>query len=249
MLLSCKLYYLLMNKYVIYREDVFTGLDRVPTASIDLAIVDPPYFVLTSGKVAREEAEKYPEYQWDKFPSVHDYASFTSKWFSLLRTKMKNNSYIFIFWSQKYQSLGHEIFEPARTLIWEYDNLLNSPKGDFTYDYEPIFVIKIGKPKLALRSKSVLRFTKPQSNFKSDKAVYPTQKPRPLIAHLLRAVGLPKGSLVLDCFQGSGVTGEQALLQKLNYIGIDKDPSSEKIATELLLCASNARTLLDQEEK
>ena len=79
-----------------------------------------------------------------------------------------------------------------------------------------------------------MNFTKPQSNFKSDKAVYPTQKPRKLVAHLLDVVGLPKGSLVLDCFQGSGIVGEQALKLGYKYIGIDYNDDSIKVSSEIL---------------
>ena len=232
------------DRYTMLHNDVFTALDTLSSNSAALCITDPPYFVLTKGKVAREEAARYPEYHWDKFKSISDFTNFTERWFELLKTKMQDDSYIFIFWSQKYLSLGHKIFNPHRVLIWAYSNLLNSPKGDFVYDYEPIFVIKKGKPKLSLRSLSVLHYTKPQRNFKCDKAVYPTQKPRALIAHLLRSVGLPKGATVLDCFQGSGVVGEQALLVGYNFIGIDKDPDSIKTATELLTEASKVRTLL-----
>lgn len=235
----------MMDRYKILHNDVITALDTISAGSIDLTITDPPYFVLTSGKVAREEAQMYPEYEWDKFVSLNAFAAFTEKWFSILKTKMRDNSFIFVFWSQKYLSLGHEIFKPDRTLIWSYDNLLNSPKGDFVFDYEPIFVVKKGKPRLAQRSMSVLNFTKPQSNFKYDKAVYPTQKPRALLAHLLRSAGLSKGATVLDCFMGSGVTGEQALLQGLNFVGIDKDENSVNIATELLEKAKAVKTLLD----
>ena len=234
-----------MERYTLYQDDVFAGLDKVATGSVDLCIVDPPYCALAAGRVAREENKNYPEYEWDKFPSISAFSAFTEKWFALLKTKMKDNSYIFIFWSQKHMSLGHQIFKPDRTLIWQYSNLVFKPKGDWQYTYEPIFVIKKGRPQLALTSPSVLSFTKPQANYVTDRAVYPTQKPRALIAHLLRTVGLPKDSLVLDCFQGSGVVGEQSLLAGYKYIGIDKDDNSMAVSKVLLDAASKVRTLLD----
>ena len=221
--------------YSVLHGSVFDKLDTLPDESIDLCITDPPYFVMPKGRVAREENRNYKVNEWDDFSSMGHFTEFTKKWFDLLYKKMKPNSFTFIFWSQKHFLLGTQIFNPSRMLVWSYSNLISPPqKGMFTYDYEPIFVIMKGNPKLAKHSKTIMNFTKPQSNFKSDKAIYPTQKPRKLVAHLLDVVGLPKGSLVLDCFQGSGIVGEQALKLGYKYIGIDNSDDSIEVSREIL---------------
>lgn len=222
--------------YTFYNGDILEQLSNVPNESVDLVITDPPYGVLRDGKTGWGLG--YKPADWDVFSSQEKFTEFTKAWFNKLRTKLKPNSYIFIFWSQKYLHLGLDIFKPHRTIIWRYNNLINNPKGDFAYDYEPIFVIKVGEPRLSGTSRAVLEYSKPQSNFVKDKAIYPTQKPRALISHLLDVVGLPKGALVMDCFQGSGVVGEQAVLKGYDYIGIDSSEDSQKISERLLSIAS-----------
>ena len=221
----------MVGKHTVYIDDVLEGLDKVKSNSIDLIITDPPYGVLKNGKTGWGLG--YKPANWDIFPSEAALRVFTEQWFNVLKTKAKRNTFIFIFWSQKYLAMGQEIFRPHRTLIWRYNNLINNPKGDFAYDYEPVFLVKVGEPKLKKTSRSVLEFSKPQTNFIKDQAIYPTQKPRALIAHLLDVVGLQPESIVLDCFQGSGVVGEQSILKGLNYIGIDNSEDS-RTTSEML---------------
>ena len=54
---------------------------------------------------------------------------------------------------------------------------------------------------------------------------HPTVKPVDLIRHYVRLI-TPPGGTVLDCFAGSGTTGEAAMLEKLDCILIERDPKS-----------------------
>jgi DNA modification methylase len=58
---------------------------------------------------------------------------------------------------------------------------------------------------------------------------HPTQKPVPLMEWLIKLV-TPKNGIVLDCFMGSGSTGEAA--REYNFIGIEKEQEYLKIAKE-----------------
>jgi DNA modification methylase len=53
--------------------------------------------------------------------------------------------------------------------------------------------------------------------------VHPTQKPTELLRKLLTMI-VPRGGTVLDPFAGSGAVGVAALLEGINYIGIEVDP-------------------------
>ena len=57
---------------------------------------------------------------------------------------------------------------------------------------------------------------------------YPTQKPEALLERIVKASS-NEGSIVLDCFMGSGTT--QAVAQKLGrkWIGIDKNPNAIEV--------------------
>lgn len=182
----------------------------------DLIITDPPYFVLPKGKGG-------DTFSWDCFESEDAFFDFTRSWFNKYYTLLKDDSFMFIFWSQKYFKEGMEIFKPDRVLIWQYPNLINGGGKEFAYDYEPIFVIKKGKPKLIPgRHNCVLNFVKPQSNFNVNKAMYPTQKPVLLIEHLLSIVEGPI-TCCLDMFVGGGTTMVACKNKGIDCIGIDKE--------------------------
>lgn len=191
--------------------DCLEVIKHIPDSSIDMILTDPPYGVLPQGK-------GQDRFNWDNI----DIKKFTDNWFNLFWDKLKLDTFFYIFWSQKYLKLGFEIFNPNRLLIWNYENLILKPTGDFAYDYEPIFVIKKGTPKLKVRGKHgcVLRYTKPQSNFKKDRLMHPAQKPLELIKKLIY-ISSNKNDIILDPFCGSGTTPVGAKELKRRYIGID----------------------------
>ena len=165
----------------IINDDCLNVLNNI--RNVDLIITDPPYFVIPKGKKTNNG---YDNFKWDNFDNMDHFLKFTKEWFDLCYKKLNNDSFMYIFWSQKYFSYGFEIFNPNRVLLWHYRNLVIGGNGDFAYDYEPIFVIKKGNPKLIKgKHSSILNFTKPQSNFKADKMVHPTQKPLKLIEYLI----------------------------------------------------------------
>lgn len=58
---------------------------------------------------------------------------------------------------------------------------------------------------------------------------HPTVKPTKLMRWLVRLI-CPKGGTVLDPFMGSGTTGCAAVDEKINFIGIERDPEYARIA-------------------
>ncbi|MHA1868722.1 MAG: DNA-methyltransferase [Candidatus Heimdallarchaeaceae archaeon] len=212
----------------IYNIDCLEGMRLIENESIDLILTDPPYGVLPKGKIMRNK--KVDKFEWDNVNLVQ----FTKKWFELAYKKLKNNSFMFIFWSQKYFREGFEIFNPNRVIFWRYNNLINNPQGDFAYDYEPIFVVKKGNPKLIPGKHSCdLEFTKPQSNFKKNKLVHPAQKPLELIKHLI-TISSKKNDIVLDMFLGSGTTTIACKQLERRFVGFEINPEYTKINKERL---------------
>ena len=60
--------------------------------------------------------------------------------------------------------------------------------------------------------------------------VHPTVKPLALMRYLVRLV-TRKGGVVLDPFMGSGTTGVAAIQECMNFVGIERDPHYQKIAS------------------
>ena len=63
------------------------------------------------------------------------------------------------------------------------------------------------------------------------KLVHPTEKPVDLLRALIVACTKPN-DVVLDCFMGSGSTGEASLLSNRKFIGIELDKGYFDIAKE-----------------
>lgn len=201
--------------------------------NVDCIITDPPYFVIPKGKKTSKGIDNF---QWDNFGTLDEFSTFTKKWFELCCNKLNEDSFMYVFWSQKYFNLGIEIFKPNRVLLWHYKNLVLGGNGDFAYDYEPIFVIKKGNPKLIKGKHScILEYTKPQSNFKCDKLRHPTQKPLKLIEYLISISGIRSGGIILDPFGGSGTTALASKNLNYNYITIEKSLNYVNIIHQRLM--------------
>ena len=206
-------------------------LDIEPIDNVGLIITDPPYYVIPKGKTTTKGKDNFT---WDNFESKEVFLDFTKKWFEKYYDMLDDNSFMYIFWSQKYLLEGLNIFKPSRTILWHYKNLVLGGNGDFCYDYEPIFVVKKGNPKLKPgKHSSILEFTKPQSNFKKDKLIHPTQKPLELIKHLI-SISDFKGK-VLDPFGGSGTTSLASTILGYESVYIEKEVTYYNCATYRVL--------------
>ena len=67
---------------------------------------------------------------------------------------------------------------------------------------------------------------------------HPTVKPIDLMRYLVRLV-TPKDGVVLDPFMGSGSTGCAAMLEGINFIGIDITPEYVEIARRRIIHCLN----------
>lgn len=206
-------------------------LNIEPIDDVGLIITDPPYYVIPKGKTTTKGKDNFT---WDNFKDLDDFLCFSEKWFQKYYDMLNNDSFMFIFWSQKYLLEGLNLFKPSRTVMWHYKNLVLGGNGDFAYDYEPIFVVKKGNPKLkAGKHSSILEFTKPQSNFKKDKLIHPTQKPLELIKHLI-SISDFKGK-ILDPFGGSGTTSLASTILDYESVYIEKEISYYNLASYRIL--------------
>ena len=66
-----------------------------------------------------------------------------------------------------------------------------------------------------------------------ERTGYPTQKPLAILERIVRVHSNP-GDLVLDCFAGSGTTGEAAVRNHRPYLLIDNNPKATQIAARRL---------------
>ena len=72
----------------------------------------------------------------------------------------------------------------------------------------------------------------------STNRLHTCQKPVKILARLIRVSCRPGGT-VLDCFMGSGSTGEAAMLEGRSFIGIERDAGYFEIARKRLETVNN----------
>jgi site-specific DNA-methyltransferase (adenine-specific) len=100
---------------------------------------------------------------------------------------------------------------------------------------------KCGKcGKFLVASANICKCEEPERVGISNKNNHPTVKPTDLMAYLIRLV-TPKGGIVLDPFMGSGSTGKAAVIEGMEFIGIEREEEYYEIAKQRIENETNKR--------
>jgi len=221
-----------MNTNVIYNEDCVKGMKRIPNESIDLIVTDPPY------NLGRFEGDNFTE---------KEFKEFTLKWLNeCYRILKKNKLLFFTFWSdgmyEMYNLIKQTDFNFIQTLIWYYPNISGfKGKKQYTRTFDPIFVLSKDTPRKLNIQKgpgfgtgdcwNMLKISKPQSNFKKDKLIHPTQKPLELFERLIYE-NSDENDIILDPFCGIGTFISDL---KRQYVGFETNKEYYNIAKQKLI--------------
>lgn len=228
------------------KADCMEWLDKLEDGSVNCWIIDPPYNVLTgnmknkngaaifhsryTAQVSPSESDLEkgmvtPRFEvaipWEEKSKLEDYKNYCYTWYCKAHQKLADDSFMFIFWSMKYLYLAYQLFDVNRVIFWQQPNMISSITGDFSYDITPIIVVRKGNARLNKKAKlwdktSVLKFAKPQGNYKKDKLCHVCQKPRALLEHLVWLSDADQeGCVIGDFFAGSG-----SLLRAVNQADV-----------------------------
>jgi len=230
-------------------QDLFAALPHLPSAFIDLLIIDPPYNLDKSFNTSTFKSR-----------SKQDYAEWFDSWLGPLRRVLKPTASIYICcdWrcSAAVQQVGERYFTVQNRITWEREkgrgalrNWKNCSEDiwfftasrDYTFHVDAVklkrrvvapYTTDDGKPRdWDQTEEGGFRLTHP-SNLWTDISVpfwsmpentdHPTQKPEKLIAKLILASSNP-GDVILDPFLGSGTTSVVAKKLGRAYVGIEID--------------------------
>lgn len=72
----------------------------------------------------------------------------------------------------------------------------------------------------------------------SERTIHPTQKPLELMKNIIK-VNSNENDTILDCFMGSGTTGDAAISLSMNFIGIELNKEYFNIASDRIKQAQN----------
>ena len=230
----------MVEKVMLYNDDMFNVLGNLEPQSIDLLLTDFPYGTLNK---ARNQWDRVIDY--DKFWEIANIICkptcaiistaaqpFTAE---LISTNYRDFKYCLVWEKSKATGYLNAKKQPMRA----HEDIVVFYKKQPTYNpqmtsgdpYDKGKALRdceqYGKQTKAVHVKNEegTRYTRSVIYFKtaeSEGKLHPTQKPVALCKWLVETYTNP-GNMVLDCFMGSGSTVLACIQAGRQYIGIEKD--------------------------
>jgi site-specific DNA-methyltransferase (adenine-specific) len=221
----------LLPRFSLHDEDAVAWLSRLPTASVDLVITDPPYESLEKhravGTTTRLKHSRASSNDWfEIFPN----ARFPELFEQVFRV-LKKDRHFYMFCDSETMFVAKPLAEAAGFRFWKpivWDKMAIGMGYHYRARYEFILFFEKGKRKLQnLGTPDIL----------AEKRVYrgyPTEKPVGL-AKTLISQSSSAGELVIDPFMGSGSFGVAAAALGANFLGNDICEEAREVARSRLL--------------
>jgi site-specific DNA-methyltransferase (adenine-specific) len=248
-----------MSEYIdhIYNEDCMVGLDRLPSASVDLILVDPPYNL---GKDYGNDSDKR---------TADEYLAWTAGWVDRALPKLKSTGSLYVFLTWRFAPEIFVLLKQRMTMvneiIWDrrvpsmggstrsftsvHDNIGFFAKSkNYYFDLDSVRVPYDDETKKArsrarfagakwlemgCNPKDLWSFSRLHKQ-DAERVDHPTQKPLALIERMIRA-SCPEGGVVLDLFMGSGTTAVASRKTGRKFVGFELNEEYCKVANQRLL--------------
>jgi site-specific DNA-methyltransferase (adenine-specific) len=237
------------TSHVIAVGDCLETLRRIPTGSIQLVLCDPPYNVNVA---AWDDVADYVEWAAKWIREVERVLAPAGNFVMFGGLQYQGEAGSGDLLSLMSWMRQHSEMLLANLIIWTYPNGVSAQRffanrheeiawfgrtSKYHFDLDAVRTkldaerLKIYKRDRRLNPDSLDKGINPTNVWKiprlngnsKERVGHPTQKPRQLIARLMRALSYP-GSTVLDFFAGSGVTGRVAIETGRHSILGDADP-------------------------
>lgn len=230
--------------------DALALLKTIKDASVDLVLVDPPYFIGYDGGKG-----------WDsQWSSESEYLEWCAEWTTECVRVLKQNRMFICFGTLKTDTFlrykldvlnSHSSLFPQNEIIWSY-NWGGRSKANFARKHEYAWCYSKGKQflfngddvrverKLKTNIRTGEPFTKGtiptciwEFNNHTTSADYcgwhPTTKNLNVLSRMIKAYTNP-GDTVLDCFMGSGSTALAAIRTGRQWLGSELDHDYYELA-------------------
>lgn len=211
-----------MSKFELHLGDCLELLRDLPDGSVDMVLTDPPYGMNLK-----------PQRATGKFHGSRitndDSLAWTDDFFAECYRVVHRNTASMFFCSHHCIS---EFIASAKRTGYEIKNLLVWNKGQFGMggNWRPCheLILVCTKGRLVTHSKN-LRTILDFKKVHHSKAVHPTEKPIPLLEHLLTEPDYDP-SAILDPFMGSCTTGVASMNTGRRFIGMELDQGYFEVA-------------------
>lgn len=248
----------------IYNDDCLNVLKNIPSNSVQLICIDPPYFLLKN-------------LEWDnQWSSNEEYMEWCKLWFIECHRILKDDGAFYCF--QDWRMVSEYVIELKKIfpyfqnwITWERIKGRASKTNWKSTKEELLYFSKSKQPKFYAQTKlrpviapykdadgkpkgwfideegnrvrwtgvgNVWHYTSPVWSSKEEPPEHPTQKPLMMIERIIES-HTDEGDIVLDCFAGSGTTGVAAKKLGRNYILVEKNESYYSICNRRVSEVSN----------
>jgi len=220
-----------MPRFRLIQCDAVEALNKLKPESIDCIIFDPAYESLEKHRAIGTTTRLTDEW-FQIFPNTR-----FSELFAAMYRVMKPNSHLYMFSDQETMFVVKPVGERTGFRWWKFivwDKVSIGMGYHYRNTHELVLFFEKGKRKLNnLGVSDVLTHKRVYRG-------YPTEKPDE-IATILIENSTDAGEVVLDCFCGSGSTGDAALTLNRRFIGIDISESAIKVSRNRLSIIEGAR--------
>lgn len=218
---------------------------RLPDASVDLVITDPPFGIEFGAKRSNYNRKAGRVLEGYNEVKGSDYQQFTTNWLTQIRRVLKPSGSLYIFSGWNYLkdiliALDAQGFTLVNHLVWKYQFGLVTTRKYVTSHYHILFAsLDERKRKFfpyARFDKDAAHPDGGSAHYKDKEDVWvvpreywngdvktPTKLPAELIRKILAYSSEP-GDLVLDPFLGSGQTAVVSKLEGRRYVGFEVVP-------------------------
>ena len=228
------------ENFEIYNADTYEFIKRIPAASIDLILTDPPYNLspYSTGNInlpwRKEINNDLAQWYQETFKP--------SDWVHEFQRILKPTGNIFAFTSYNLLGKWHESFDPEfdtfQYVVWHKTNPVPKiRRAGFLNSCELIVCMwNKGHTWNFTNQKEMHNFIQSpicMGRERLQNPLHPTQKPVRVLAHIIK-IASNFDDVVLDPFMGVGSTGVAALRLGRRFIGIEIDESYFQAAEKRL---------------
>ncbi len=233
----------------VHRMDALVGLSKLPDASVDLVITDPPYNIARPGRSTMKGGKIVSTMSawgsWDCFQPF-DYDLFISKVISECYRVLKSGGALYMFTAREDNGFFiRKAIERGFTYRNQLAIIKKSPQPSFSKAnwrsaFELCFYVTKGKAKTFnfLSQPECVNIYPCGTRHKSTK--HPTEKPFEMIRRMVGVSSNP-GDLVLDPFMGSGTTAAAAKASGRSFLGFELKSEYHQMAYSRLRAIRSVR--------
>ncbi len=208
----------MLERNSIIQGDCIEVMKQFPAGSVNLVLTDPPYLVNYHSRdgrgVPNDDNSRWLKPAFSEMYRVLAPNSFCVSFYGWNKVGL----FSWAWRAAGFRLVGHLVFVKPYC----------SSSGVVKYQHEQAYVLAKGKPQAP---KQLIGDVSPWEY--SGNKLHPTQKPLAILKPLIQTFSEP-GSVVLDCFCGSGSTCLASKSLFRDYIGIELDKKYAAIAQKRL---------------